>query len=66
MRKPSKAIRYRKPCLAGLPSELGKQIFREILAMKPCDEKRLRTNSRRMLSRFNKRLEQMEQEASGK
>ena len=61
MARTSKPIRYGKPCMTNLPPELGTQIFRAILAMKPCDEKKMQAANRRMLARLAKRIAQMEQ-----
>ena len=60
MKPAAKPIRYGKPCMAGLPSELGRQIFREILSSQPFDDHRLQTNNRRILTRLAKRMEQIE------
>lgn len=61
MKPTSKPIRYGKPCMTNLPPRLGRQIFREILAMEPCDEKKLQALNRRMLTRLAKRIEQLKQ-----
>ncbi len=61
MKTPAKPIRYGKPCMAGLPPELGRQIFREILSSKPFDDRKLQSSNRRILARLAKRIEQMEE-----
>ena len=62
MKTPAKPIRYGKPCMAGLPPELGRQIFREILSSHPFDDRKLQNNNRRILARLAKRIEQMEED----
>ena len=62
MKTPAKPIRYGKPCMAGLPSELGRQIFREILSTPPFDDHKLQASNRRILARLAKRMEQMEED----
>ena len=60
MKTPTRPICYGRPCMVGLPSELGRQIFREILSSRPFDDRKLQTNNRRILARHVKRMEQME------
>ena len=61
MKTSGKPIRYGKPCMAGLPPELGRHIFREILSSHPFDDRKLQSNNRRILARLAKRIEQMEE-----
>ena len=62
MKTPARPICYGRPCMVGLPPELGRQIFREILSSQPFDDRKLQTNNRRILARLAKRVEQLEKD----
>ena len=48
--------------MTNLPPELGREIFRQIRAMKPVDERKLQASNRRVLARLEKRIAQLQQE----
>ena len=54
-RRPEKPIRYGKPCMAGLPPELGRRIINSILNTPPFDPAKLE----RRCARAEHRLEQI-------
>ena len=62
MPRQPKPIRYGKPCMTNLPPELGREIFQQIRAMKPVDERKLQASNRRVLARLEKRIAQLQQE----
>ena len=43
-------MRYRKPCLTNLPTDLGQEIFAKILSSPPQDRKQMREEANRLLT----------------
>ena len=64
MARTSKPIRYGKPCMTNLPPELGREIFRQILASEPLDRRKMEPYCRQVLARIERRMEQLKCEAA--
>lgn len=43
-------MRYRRPCVTNLPSDLGQEIFTKILSSPPQDRQKMREESNRLLT----------------
>jgi hypothetical protein len=56
------AIRYGKPCLTNLPEDLGKAIFKKILATPAPDRAKMKAESEALLKEM---IEEREREDAG-